>query len=50
MNNIRTVLITGGAGYVGNVLVPLLIANNYNIIVYDTLFFYENTLKKCNYY
>ena len=46
MNNIRTVLITGGAGYVGNVLVPLLIANNYNIIVYDTLFFYENTLKE----
>ena len=46
MNNIRTVLITGGAGYVGNVLVPLLIANNYNVIVYDTLFFYENTLKE----
>ena len=33
MNNIRTVLITGGAGYVGNVLVPLLIANNYNAVI-----------------
>ena len=46
INNIKTVLITGGAGYVGNVLVPLLLANDYNIIVYDTLFFYEDTLIK----
>ncbi|OUU62644.1 MAG: UDP-glucose 4-epimerase [Alphaproteobacteria bacterium TMED62] len=44
--NIKKVLITGGAGYVGNILVPLLLANHYKIIVYDTLFFYEDTLKK----
>ena len=44
--NINTVLITGGAGYVGNVLVPILLSSGYRVIVYDTLFFYEDTLQK----
>jgi len=37
----KTVLITGGAGYVGSALVPMLLENDYNIKVYD-LFIYGN--------
>lgn len=32
-------LITGGAGYVGHVLTPRLLARGHNVTVYDTLFF-----------
>jgi nucleoside-diphosphate-sugar epimerase len=35
----QNVLITGGAGYVGHVLTPRLLAAGYNVTVYDTLFF-----------
>lgn len=44
IESINKVLITGGAGYVGNVLVPLLIKSGYKVIVYDSMFFYEGTL------
>ena len=44
LHDINTVLITGGAGYVGNVLVPFLLSSGYKVIVYDTMFFYEDTL------
>lgn len=33
------VVVTGGSGYVGNALVPALLAKGYHITVYDTLWF-----------
>ena len=40
----KNVLITGGAGYVGNVLVPRLLNDGHNITVYDALYFGSATL------
>ena len=41
----KKIFITGGGGYVGTRLVPILIKHKYFVIVYDT-FWYGNFLKK----
>jgi nucleoside-diphosphate-sugar epimerase len=33
------IFITGGAGYIGTTLIPLLLSNNYKVTVYDSLIF-----------
>ncbi len=42
------VLITGGAGYVGSLLTPQLLALGYQVTIYDTLFFSDKFLPKSN--
>ena len=42
----RKILITGGAGYVGAVLVPCLLADDYYVTVYDLMIYGENALPK----
>lgn len=39
MKSLKKVLITGGAGYCGGILVPLLLKKNYYVKVYDIMFF-----------
>jgi nucleoside-diphosphate-sugar epimerase len=41
---LKNVLVTGGAGYVGNVMVPQLLNKGYNVTVYDILYFGKHTL------
>lgn len=48
MNDIKTVLVTGGAGYVGSKLVPELINNNYKVKVIDLFMFGEDVLSECD--
>jgi nucleoside-diphosphate-sugar epimerase len=39
VDDISTVLVTGGAGYIGSVLVPKLASGGYDVTVYDSLIF-----------
>lgn len=41
------VLVTGGAGYIGSILVPALLANNYSVTVLDSLVYSQNSLLEC---
>jgi len=42
----KTILVTGGAGYVGCVLVPKILQKGYNVIVVDTMWYGEEGLNK----
>ncbi|MBF0397624.1 MAG: GDP-mannose 4,6-dehydratase, partial [Desulfobacterales bacterium] len=45
MKELKTVFITGGAGYIGAVLVPKLLKKGFNVKVID-LYIYGNSLEK----
>ena len=43
----QKILITGGAGYIGSVLTPLLLENDYDVTVVDNLIFNQTSLLNC---
>jgi nucleoside-diphosphate-sugar epimerase len=45
--NKEEVLVTGGAGYIGSILVPSLLVNNYSVTVLDSLVYNQNSLLEC---
>ena len=46
----KKILITGGAGYIGSILTPLMLSENYKVTVIDNLSFNQNSLNNCCYY
>ena len=45
--NAEKILVTGGAGYIGSILVPKLIQNGYKVSVLDSLVFNQSSLLDC---
>ena len=48
MPGMQSVLVTGGAGYIGSALVPALLADGYRVTVYDILYFGADFLPRDN--
>src|SRR5438552_11756742 len=44
--HVKRVLVTGGAGYVGSILVPKMLDAGYEVVVYDLLLFGSEGLPK----
>ena len=42
----KSIFITGGAGYVGSRLVPFLLNKGYKVTVYDIMYFGDSFLPK----
>ena len=40
----KSIFITGGAGYCGSMVVPILLEHGYKVTIYDMLFFGSNHL------
>ena len=45
----KKILVVGGAGYVGGVIVDLLLKKNYDVTVYDNLLYEESFRKDCKF-
>ena len=41
------ILVTGGAGYIGSVLVPLLLDDGHRVTVVDSLMYQQTSLLDC---
>jgi nucleoside-diphosphate-sugar epimerase len=43
----RNILVTGGAGYIGSILVPMLLTDNNDVMVIDNFMYQQNSLLDC---
>jgi nucleoside-diphosphate-sugar epimerase len=46
----QSILITGGAGYIGSVLIPKLLNSRYKVTVLDNFLFNQNSLFSCSFH